>query len=498
MKYPVHTLGKRDLFCILGVLSLLVLGTSAWGCGDREPEFGGRLETDSGKLLYTVRLECLTVTLEDNAKAAVYVTSYTVEQKNGGRPVSFIFNGGPGSSSVWLHMGLLGPKRISPAGDGSGDDGAPPYTIRSNSLTLLTESDLVFVDPVGTGFSHVLGETEPDAFWGVEEDAEATAQLIRRYLSRHGRWNVPRYLIGESYGTIRIAAALDRMEDDYRGTSVNGVVLISPALYARTFIFSEGNDLPFVLFLPTLAAVAHYHGLTEEKDFQELIENARQFAESTYLQALFRGSSIESGDKERLASTMSSLTGLSKEFLLRSALRVTPTRFMKELLRHQGRAIGRLDGRITTPEVEHAGDSVQTDPSRSAVDSAILAAFWDVVLRPMSLSTDREYQTLNFNANRRWRRAGGGESVFSGFLNVSSNLRKAMARNRDLRVLIINGYQDLTTAFFAAEYLIDHADLDPERVLLRNYNGGHMMYLDPETFDRMSRELARFVRPGAR
>lgn len=479
------------------LVSILILSKSAWACDDREPEFGERMVNDSGSLSYTVRLECLTVILEDDAKALVYVTSYTVEKKDGGRPVSFVFNGGPGSSSLWLHMGLLGPRRVSLEGDGSRDDGAPPYTIKHNPFTLLTESDLVFVDPVGTGFSHVVGETKPGAFWGVDEDADATAQLIRRYMSRHERWNDPRYLIGESYGTIRIAAALDRMEDDFRGTSVNGVVLISPALYARTFIFNEGNDLPFVLFLPTFAAIAHYHGLTEEKDIEKLLKNARRFASIAYHQALFRGSSLESVDRESIASTMSSLTGLSKEFLLRSALRVTPTRFMKELLRHQGRAIGRLDGRITSQEVEHAGDSVETDPGRSAVDSAMLAGLWDSVLGPMNLNMDREYEPLNFKANRSWRRANGSESVFSGSLNVSSSLRRAMARNRDLRVLVMNGYQDLTTAFFGAEYLIDHANLDPERVVLRNYNGGHMMYLDPQTFDGMSRELAQFVKSGA-
>ncbi len=447
---------------------------------------------------YRLALEEFGFQREGKPGAVIRVLSYRAIDR-AERALTFVFNGGPGSSAIWLHMGLLGPRRVA-VGAEPMDDGAAPYPVADNPQSLLAVSDLVFVDPVGTGFSRALGETEPAAYWGVDEDAAATAALIRRYLSVHRRWMSPKYLIGESYGTYRIAATLSRLQDDFQGTSINGVVLISPALMPSTYVFAQGNDLAHVLFLPTYVAVAHFHGLLapELGDLEELLLRARRFARDEYLPALHAGFALEGERRHAVAGELARLTGIDRDYWLGSNLRVSSSRFMKELLRERGLAIGRLDGRYTVTERDRVGEFVATDPARNAVDSAFLAGLWSEVLGPLGVDPEREYEVLNFRANRRWSRPEDDRSIFAGFLNAIPELEAAAANNRDLRVFAVSGIHDLTTSFYGSEYQLAQAGIDPKRVWIRNYPGGHMMYLDPTAFAAISADLIEFARDAAR
>ncbi|MCH1929761.1 peptidase S10 [Shewanella sp. A25] len=293
------------------------------------------------------------------------------------RPVTFIFNGGPGSASLWLHMGLFGPKRVVVPGDGQ-DDGAAPYRMEANEFSMLDESDLVFIDPVGTGFSRALGEKKAADYWGVKEDAQSIAEFIRRWLIEHKRWNSPKYLAGESYGTTRAAALVDELQGGWTDISVNGVMLISSILDFSHARYQPGNHQPYIGFLPTMAATAFYHNRVSDADralgLEQFVEQARQFAIKDYALALLQGSRLAKAEYQTVKTELARFTGLSEHYLDRVNLRVSASRYTKELLRDQDLTVGRLDSRYTGKDYDSGGDSTDNDPSGYGIDGAYTAA----------------------------------------------------------------------------------------------------------------------------
>jgi len=432
-------------------------------------------------------------------KASMFTIAYTKDdvEDPATRPVAFAFNGGPGSSSVWLHLGLLGPKRVDVPSDATGA-GAPPYRLEDNPRSLLSVCDLVFVDPIGTGYSHALGEEKDEAYWGVDEDSASVAQFIREYLTENKRWNSPRYLIGESYGTIRSAMLVRDLQTGLSSVALNGVILASPALDTR-FIGIPGTDMPFVASLPTFAATAWYHDALPDKpqDLGAFLEEVADFAAHDYLVALFRGDRLDGEMKTHVLDKLHEYTGLSKTYLKNANLRVNNYRFRRELLRDRGLTLGQFDTRYTGTEPDNAGEYPSDDPSSYAIDGAFVATMNDYLTRELSVEMDREYTIMNLEANRKWKPLGPRHPLVSGFLNVMPFLTDGTITNKDLRVFVACGYYDLATVYFGSQYMFNHSSIDPDRLTLKNYEGGHMMYLYQPSFERLSGDLKAFVKAGA-
>jgi carboxypeptidase C (cathepsin A) len=413
------------------------------------------------------------------------------------RPISFVFNGGPGSSSVWLHMGLLGPMRINVPSDGT-DAGAPPYPLESNHFSLLDVTDLVFIDPVGTGFSHALDKNEDKDFWGVDRDASSTAEFIRLFITKYKRWNSPKYIIGESYGSIRAALLVGELQQYFTGIALNGVMLISPALDTKTFMFLNGNEIPFVTYLPSYAAGAWYHNKLPQKpdDFEVFLQEIRDFATNEYLIALFKGDSLDEEKKSHIINKLHQYTGLDKTYLRRTNLRIDSSRFLKELLRDRGLVLGRADCRYLGKDPDDAGEYADIDPEAAGVDGAFIASINDYMGRVLKVNLERKYEILNLNANYSWKRPGNYRHVFSGFMNVIPILAKGVAENKDLRIFVANGYFDLTTAFFSAEYMFNHSGIPKDRITMKCYKGGHMMYTHKPSCEELAEHLRNFISEG--
>jgi carboxypeptidase C (cathepsin A) len=413
------------------------------------------------------------------------------------RPISFVFNGGPGSSSVWLHMGLLGPMRIHVPSDGT-DAGAPPYRVEPNPFSLLSVTDLVFIDPVGTGYSRALDKSADKDFWGVDRDASSTAEFIRLTITKFKRWNSPKYIIGESYGSIRAALLVGELQRYYTGIALNGVMLISPALDIKTFIFTAGNELPFVTYLPSYAAAAWYHNKLPRKpdNFKAFLQEVREFAANEYLAALFQGDSLDKEKKSHIVDKLHQYTGLDKIYLRRTNLRIDSSRFLKELLRDRGLILGRADCRCLGKDPDDAGEYTENDPETSGVDGAFTASVNDYLGSILKVDLEREYEILSLNASSAWKRPETHRHLFSGFMNVVPILAKGAAENKDLRIFVANGYFDLTTAFFSAEYMFDHSGIPKDRITMKYYEGGHMMYTHEPSFKKLADDLRDFILEG--
>jgi carboxypeptidase C (cathepsin A) len=329
--------------------------------------FGGRA------MRYTATVEEQVLKDEKGeAKAAIVTSAYVAEPRDPSRPVTFLFNGGPGSGSVWLQMGAFGPKRVAIPSDAR-DDGAPPYPILDNPDSLLDVTDLVFIDPVGTGFSHTIGETKGEDYWGVTKDAKSVAQVIRQWLDANGRWNSPKYLGGESYGTTRSAAVVNELEGGYNDVALNGVILISTVLDFGAGAETEGAELGYITTLPSMAATALYHGKASAPSTETFVEEARQFAIGPYAAYLLKGQKAPAAERAAVRSQLARFTGLSEDFLERADLRVSSGRFYKELLRDRSLTVGRLDSRYTGTDYDSAGETPDNDPSFYGIHALIAA-----------------------------------------------------------------------------------------------------------------------------
>jgi carboxypeptidase C (cathepsin A) len=421
-------------------------------------------------------------------EGSIFYMAYTAESETE-RPLTFSFNGGPGSSSVWLHLGMLGPKRVPMLADGGMP--APPYRLVDNEYSWLDLTDIVFIDPVGTGFSRPATPEQGKEFWGLEQDIRSVGEFIRLYLTRSGRWSSPLYLIGESYGTTR-AAGLSGYLVDRSGVAFNGVILVSSVLNFQTIRSAEGNDLPYLTFLPTYTATAWYHRKLEpelQADLEKTLEEVKTWALERYWPALAKGSSLTPAERQETAAALSRYTGLSKEFIERCDLRVDDGRFRKELLRDRGLTVGRLDSRFVGMDRDAAGEEYEFDPSMAAIRPPYTAAFNDYVRTELGYESDLHYWILGGGIGR-WDFGDQGR-----FPDTSKALRDAMLRNSYMKVFIASGYYDMATPFFGTEYTVSHLGI-PEslRKNLRTeeYEAGHMMYIHEGSLARMKSDIAAF------
>jgi carboxypeptidase C (cathepsin A) len=428
-------------------------------------------------------------------EARVFFMAYTLDRAGGPetRPLMFSFNGGPGSSSVWLHLGALGPRRVKMEADGAMP--APPYRLVDNEHTWLDLTDLVFIDPVGTGYSRPAKPELGKKYWSVKGDLESVGEFIRLYLTRHERWASPLFLVGESYGTTRAAGLAGHLID--RGIAFNGIVLVSSILNFQTARFTPGNDLPFPLFLPTYTATAFYHkalGDDLQRDLRATLRQAEAWAAGPYTEALAKGDRLTPDERRAVAARLAEFTGLSRGYVEQSDLRVEIRHFTKELLRARGRTVGRLDSRFQGVDPLGTSDVPDFDPSLTAIRPPYTATFNDYVRRALRYESDLAYHIL-----------GGGVSSSSwdfgpaadGFPDTSAALRDALARNPDMRVYVASGFYDLATPYFATEYTLAHMGLDASqraRITTGEYAAGHMMYIHEGELARLKTDVATFVK----
>jgi carboxypeptidase C (cathepsin A) len=424
-------------------------------------------------------------------RAAIFSISYVKEPRDPGRPITFLFNGGPGSGSVWLHMGAFGPKRVAIPSDAR-DDGPPPYPLLDNPDALLDVTDLVFIDPVGTGFSHALGKTEAKEFWGVTKDAESVAQFIRLWLNDNGRWNSPKYLGGESYGTTRTAAVVNQLEGTYNDVALNGLILISTVLDFAAGADTPGNELSPILNLPSMAVTALYHGKAQGASPDAFAEEARQFAIGPYAAALLKGQRLGAEERARIRRELARFTGLGEAYLEQADLRVEPARFYKELLRDRGLTVGRLDSRYTGRDYDNAGETPDNDPSFYGIDAGYTAAVNAHLRENLKFRTDRSYVTIGSVQPWDWQLPGGRDA--NAYLNLTPFIGKAMRENSGLRVFVGQGWYDFATPFFAAEYALSRTGVPQDRVEYKYYGSGHMMYVRDDDRSKLSRDVRDFIR----
>jgi carboxypeptidase C (cathepsin A) len=421
--------------------------------------------------------------------AEVFVVAYTLDgAEPGTRPVTIAFNGGPGSSSVWLHMGLFGPRRVV-----MGDAGAltpPPWGLTDNEESLLAHSDLLFIDPVSTGYSRAVEGGKPGEFHGFTGDVETVGEVIRLWITRNERWLSPKFLAGESYGTLRAAALAQHMQDRY-GVYVNGLMLISSVLDMGTIRFTEGNDRPYPLFLPTYAAIAHHHGLHPGRTLSEVLADAADFAARDYPWALAQGNRLPAGDLDRVAARLAALSGLDEGYVRRVRLRIEHQRFFRELLRDSGRTVGRIDGRFTGWEADDGGEVPGYDPSIAAITGPYTAAVNSHVRTTLGYANDLPYEILTGRVQPWSYKEFEGRAV-----SVVGKLSAAMRANPHLRVHVACGYHDGATPYFAAEQVLAALPIPDElrdRIEVRYYEAGHMMYVHEPSRLQQSADLAAFV-----
>ena len=408
------------------------------------------------------------------------------------RPLAFIYNGGPGSASLWLHMGAFGPKVVVTTD--AAPTPPPPYQVEDNPDCLLGATDEVFIDPIGTGFSKPVGKGTGKDFWGIDEDAKSLAQFVRQYVTRNGRWNSPRYLIGESYGTTRSAVLVDRLQSD-EGMDFNGVVLISTVLDFETLNFAPGHDISYVLYLPSYAAVAAYHHMIPQPaNLPAFLDTVRQFAAGPYTAALEKGSQLGAAERAAVLERLSAYTGLDTTYLGRADLRVDLGQYMAELQRREGMITGRLDARFSGPEADLLAENAYEDPQSNAITGAFTAAMNAYLHDELKYGGDERYVTGG-DVHWDWSR-GGRNGGWRGTPYVGGDLADALRYNPNLRVQVENGYYDLATPFFATEYTMDHLGLRPDlraHIDLEYYDAGHMMYLYPPAHAALSGNIERFI-----
>ncbi|WP_037076139.1 S10 family peptidase [Pseudonocardia spinosispora] len=454
------------------------------------------LITSTGELAYTATAGRIVLRTEQHTDGAfdgltptaeVFVVAYTADSDTD-RPLTIAFNGGPGSASVWLHLGLLGPRRVL-SGD-AGAPAAPPYRLVDNAESLLAHSDLLFIDPVSTGYSRAVRGGKPSDFHGFTADLEAVAEVIRLWVSRNQRWLSPKYLVGESYGTLRAAALAGRLQERY-GMYLNGLALISTVLDMGCLRFTEGNLLPYPLFLPTYAAIAHYHGLHGDRPLREVLDEAEQLAERDYPWALARGARLSSADRDDIVARLASVTGLSPDYLRRVRLRIEHQGFYRELLRSRGLVVGRLDGRFTGWEADDAGSTPEHDPSYTTILGPYAAALNAHLRGALEYRSDLPYETLTDQVQPWSYREFEGRAV-----SVSGTLASAMRANPHLRIQVGCGYHDGATPYYGAEHMIASLAIPDElrpNIEFRYYEAGHMTYVHEPSRIAQSADLAAFI-----
>lgn len=413
----------------------------------------------------------------------------------GKRPVTFVFNGGPGSASMWLHMGFFGPKVVKVDSDAKKDDGAAPYNLVKNEHGLLDLTDLVFIDPVGTGYSRLVGKGKGKDFYGLKEDVDSFAQFIRKWVTENERWFSPKYLAGESYGTTRAAYLGNMLEGSGQNMALNGMILISQALDYAGSTSVHHNMTSYLTYLPSMAATAWYHKKAGQgKALEDFVEESRKFTYETYAPALYRGNLLSTVEKETIAEKLSYFTGLDKKYILHSNLRILMGRFQKKLLEDEGLAVGRLDGRFMGDEVDKVSERPHLgDPASYQISSAYTAALNHYFASELKVKMDRPYITSGGGDNWRWRTVPDGQYWEPMPVNTAPHLGETMRRNPAMKVMVASGYYDLITPFFDAEYTFARNGIATERIEMTYYEAGHMMYTHQPDLIKLSKDIRAFL-----
>ncbi len=451
-----------------------------------------RIEFEGKSLEYTVTTGMLPLKNDfGETEAGVFFMAYTKKNPEPGRPLMFSFNGGPGSSSVWLHLGALGPKRVKMMEDGALPP--PPYELVDNPDTWLDEVDLVFIDPVGTGYSRPAKKEYGEKYWSLKGDIESIGEFIRLYLTRYERWSSPLFLVGESYGTTRSAGLAGHLID--RGIAFNGIVLVSSILNFQTARFGRGNDLPYILFLPTYCATAWFHNKVApelQDDLQFCLREVEEFAAGEYTSALGKGDSMSSLERVDIVNKLHRFTGLEKRYIENTDLRIQIHQFCKELLRDEKRTVGRLDSRFKGIDASAVTHQPDFDPSMSAIRPPYTAMFNNYVRKELGYKTDAPYHILG-GGFEKWEWGSAGE----GHPDTSESLRAAFTKNPYMKLFVASGYYDLATPYFATEYTLDHMGLAGnfrDNISTGYYEAGHMMYIHTDMLRKLKTDVAEFIR----
>lgn len=450
---------------------------------------------DGQEIAYTATAGTLVLKEErGEPKATIFFVAYTRDdvEEPSERPLTFAFNGGPGSSSVWLHLGLFGPRRVQ-LFDDDGERLPPPGHLIDNAHSLLDVTDLVFIDPVTTGYSRAVSDEEAPAFHAFDEDIKSVGEFIRLYTTRFQRWASPKFLAGESYGTTR-AAGLAGYLQDRQGMYLNGILLISTVLNFQTLRFDVGNDLPYQLFLPTYAATAWYHQQLsddlQQRPLREFLDEVEAFVRLDYMPALLKGDVLAANERARIAEQIARYTGTSPAYVEHADLRLEIFRFTKELLRRERRTVGRLDSRFTAVDRDAAGEKFEFDPSYALIQGPFTAMLNHYVRAELGFESDLPYEILTGRV-QPW---DYGEHQ-NQYVNVAETLRQEISRNPHLRVFVANGYYDLATPYAATEYTFNHLQLDAalrDNITLAHYAAGHMIYIHEPSLVELRQDLLDF------
>ncbi|MEO6070795.1 MAG: peptidase S10 [Chitinophagaceae bacterium] len=455
----------------------------------------GSVLINGARINYTATTGYLQLkTEEGKAKANFFFVAYTKDDVSdiSKRPVTYTFNGGPGSSSVWLHMGVMGPKRIVMTDDGGSLP--PPYSYVDNEYSWLDQTDLVFIDPVGTGYSRAAAGEDKAQFQGYTEDIESVGEFIRLYTTQYKRWGSPKFLAGESYGTTRAAGLSNYLQTKYN-LYLNGVVLISSVLNFGTILFGIGNDLPYSMYLPSYAATAWYYKKLApdllQKPLPDLLKEVESFSLNEYTTALMKGSKLSETDYSDMVKKISRYTGLSESIIRQNNLRINLPVYNKELLRKEGKTVGRLDARFTGLDYDNTGAATDYDPSyNSAIAGPFTAGILNYFTKELNYTNDLQYYILGGGVGK-WNYS----NVQNKYLNVAEDLRQAMTKNPFLKVWVLGGYYDFATPYFAAEYVVKHMNLRPEQqknIKFTHYPTGHMVYIHKPSLIQMKKEADLF------
>ncbi|MFN0139991.1 MAG: S10 family peptidase [Pyrinomonadaceae bacterium] len=451
------------------------------------------IRTGSRTLNYTTTTGFMPIknAVSGETEARIFYMAYTLDNAPAGRPLMFSFNGGPGSASVWLHLGALGPRRVKMLDDGMMPP--PPYEMEDNASTWLTETDLVFIDPVGTGYSRATRPDLASKFFGVNGDIESVGEFIRMYLGRNERWTAPLFLVGESYGTTRASGLSNWLFD--HGIALNGIALVSTVMNFQTIRFANNNDMPLVFIFPSYAVTAWYHKrlspAMQSKSVEQIAEEARTFAANEFMPAMLRIDRLTPAERAALAAKFSSFTGLSADFVERNDFRVDLGEFNKELLREQRRTTGRLDSRFKGIDRDAAGDGPDSDPSMNAIRPPYTAAFNAYVRSELGFKSDVEYYILGGGITSPWN-----WNTNNAYADTSITLKDAMAKNPYMKVWLSQGYYDMATPFYAAEYTVSAMNLDQSlrrNVSITYYEAGHMMYIDLRSLRKFHADVTSFI-----
>ncbi len=454
------------------------------------------------KIALTAKAGTMTLRDEGNEPIALFgFTSYTKQLSksatSGHRPIVFAFNGGPGSSSYWLHMGVLGPRRI--VINDPDFTPAAPYQIVNNEYSILDVADLVMIDPVGTGLSIPVGKAKGADFWGVDQDIRSISLFITQYLIENDRLNSPKYLLGESYGTFRNAGIMSTLLD--QGIAMNGVIMVSAVFDLRTLLFPPNDDMPYILHLPTFASTAWYHNKLANKptDLKKFIAEVKKFAEDTYLPALFKGNRLGMDEKKAVAKQLEHYTSLSSDYWMKANLRVQAREYFQELLRDEGMTVGRLDSRYKGVNDDLLSQFSNYDPQSAAISPAFTTGFLDYFYKDLGVNKALRYNTSAYSQpgfKWDWSHRGNKRWNADAAINTGPDMARALNKDPNMKVLILNGYFDLATVFYGVEYSIDHLGLTPDRrknIIMKYYEAGHMMYIDSASMMKFKKDVAEFI-----